>query len=213
MRVSSLADLASAVKARRKKLGMTQAELARVARTGNRFIVDLEKGKPTLQIEKVLAVASLLELELYLRTRRGAPARDTRQAARRPRSLKQALILGQAHGDTDGFVREFLDEFYVERNRLTRQHMLREEPPLTTGRTDAYLAAVAEHLALRNHLAVPKWALQPGRFLQQPFFTGGLESLKATLLVDSPTAFRRRMIFVGSDPLYRPRRDATGIGH
>ena len=62
---------------------MTQAELARVARTGNRFIVDLEKGKPTLQVAKVLAVASLLELDLYLKLRRGAPARDTRPAARR----------------------------------------------------------------------------------------------------------------------------------
>ena len=83
MSVLSLADLASAVKARRKELGMTQAELARVARTGNRFIVDLEKGKPTLQVAKVLAVASLLELDLYLKLRRGAPARDARPAARR----------------------------------------------------------------------------------------------------------------------------------
>lgn len=44
------------------------------------------------------------------------------------------------------------------------------------------------------------------------YFPSGLESLKATLLVESPTAFRRRLIFVGADPLYRPRKARLGIG-
>ena len=96
--------------------------------------------------------------------------------------------------------------------RLARTAMLSEEPPLSEDRTNAYLAAVAEHLAFANHLKVPDWAAAPSRFLKRPFFPAGLESLKATLLVESPTAFRRRMIFVGSDPLYRPRKDVVGIG-
>lgn len=70
-KISSLADLAGAVRARRKALGLTQADLAGLAQTGNRFIVDLEKGKPTLQIEKVLAVLALLGLDLYV-VERGA---------------------------------------------------------------------------------------------------------------------------------------------
>jgi hypothetical protein len=37
--------------------------------------------------------------------------------------------------------------------------------------------------------------------------------LKASLIVESPVAFRRRMIFVGSEPLYRPRKTAVGIGN
>lgn len=81
-----------------------------------------------------------------------------------------------------------------------------------SGARNAYLAAVAEHLSLRNALAVPAWAIEPARFLDRPYFPCGLDSLKATLLVESPTAFRRRMIFVGADPLYRPRRDRVGIG-
>ena len=92
--------------------------------------------------------------------------------------------------------------------------MLSDEPPLGGDeRSDAYLAAVAEHLALRNDLAVPEWAGAKCRFLKRPFYPCGLESLKATLLVESPIAFRRRLIFVGADPLYRPRRDARGIGN
>ena len=35
---------------------------------------------------------------------------------------------------------------------------------------------------------------------------GGPENLKAALLVESPVAFRRRMLFVGRDVLDRPRR-------
>jgi hypothetical protein len=37
----------------------------------------------------------------------------------------------------------------------------------------------------------------------EPFFATGLESLKATLWVESPTAFRRRMLFVGRDVVTR----------
>lgn len=132
----------------------------------------------------------------------------------RPRSLKEVALFGDERGDMDSFLREFLDEFYVEQDGLAREAMLREEPPFVEAdRTNAYLAAVAEHLAFRNHLAVPAWAGQARRFLKRPYFPAGLESLKATMLVSSPSAFRRRMIFVDADPLYRPRRDAIGIGN
>jgi len=69
-KVGSLADLAAAIRMRRKELNLTQADLAGVAGVGNRFIVDLEKGKPTLQIDKVMTVLSLLGLELYVGEKR-----------------------------------------------------------------------------------------------------------------------------------------------
>ena len=140
-------------------------------------------------------------------------ASDTFAMSRRPQSLRQAAIHGLEFGDRDAFLREFLDEFYVEADPARRAAMLLDEPPVTDdGRANAYYAAVAEHLAFKYHLAVPPWTQQPARFLKRPFFPCGLESLKATLLVESPTAFRRRMIFVGADPLYRPRRDTPIFG-
>lgn len=136
-------------------------------------------------------------------------ANTTEAPKGRPRSLKSVAMCGRIHGDVDSFLREFLDEFYVEQNQRERAAMLTEEPPLSDDdRLNAYLAAVAEHLALRNDLNVPDWALTPARFLKRPFFPAGLESLKATLLMESPAAFRRRMIFVGADPLHRPRKTA-----
>ncbi len=134
-------------------------------------------------------------------------------AARRPRSLREATLWGREQGKLDAFLREFLDSFYLEPDPTARGAMLAEEPPLLEDeKANAYLAAVAEHLAFRHRLAVPEWAQDEARFLRRPFFPAGLESLKATFLVESPTAFRRRMIFVGADPLYRPRRDSAGIG-
>jgi hypothetical protein len=133
--------------------------------------------------------------------------------AGRPRSLRQAFVWGHEVGDRDALLREFLDAFYTEADADRRAAMLAEEPPLREDdRANAYYGAVAEHLAMKNGLPVPCWTGNTARFLKRPFFPSGLESLKAILLAESPTAFRRRMIFVGADPLYRPRRDAARKG-
>ncbi|MCH2038794.1 MAG: helix-turn-helix transcriptional regulator [Rickettsiales bacterium] len=48
----------------RKQLGVTQKDLALTSGTGLRFIIDLEKGKPTCQIGKVLTVMQTLGIKL-----------------------------------------------------------------------------------------------------------------------------------------------------
>lgn len=51
----------------RESSKMTQADLAGLANTGNRFIVDLEKGKPTIQFGMVLKIVDLMGLELSIK--------------------------------------------------------------------------------------------------------------------------------------------------
>lgn len=129
-------------------------------------------------------------------------------AGARPQSLREATEWGETHGEPGARLREFLDHFYVTPDASARSRMLAEEPPLgVNARANAYVAAVAEHLALRHQLPVPSWTAGDDRFLRRPHFPAGLESLKATLIQQSPAAFRRRLIFVEADPLYRPRRD------
>jgi y4mF family transcriptional regulator len=48
----------------RKAQKLRQAELAAAAGVGIRFIVDLEAGKPTLQLDKVLHVLATLGCEV-----------------------------------------------------------------------------------------------------------------------------------------------------
>ena len=51
--------------------------------------------------------------------------------AKRPQSLRQAAVFGLEFGDRDAFLREFLDEFYVEDKAERRAAMLIDEPPMT----------------------------------------------------------------------------------
>ncbi|MFN3808854.1 helix-turn-helix domain-containing protein [Asticcacaulis sp.] len=48
----------------RKALGITQRDLALAINTGERFIVDLEAGKPTAQLGKALAAAKAVGIRL-----------------------------------------------------------------------------------------------------------------------------------------------------
>ncbi|MCY3641160.1 MAG: helix-turn-helix transcriptional regulator [Chloroflexota bacterium] len=54
------ADVGDIVRATRKATGLRQYQLAGAAGVGLRFIVDLEAGKPTAQIGKVLQVLDAL---------------------------------------------------------------------------------------------------------------------------------------------------------
>lgn len=55
-------QLGMTIRTRRKELRITQKELALTCGTGLRFIVDLERGKPTCQIGKTLDVLQALGL-------------------------------------------------------------------------------------------------------------------------------------------------------
>ncbi|WP_313623507.1 helix-turn-helix transcriptional regulator [Achromobacter sp.] len=64
--VHSSAELGELVRAVRRSQGLLQADLAGLSGTGNRFVVDLERGKPTLQLQKVLDMLDLLGLEVQV---------------------------------------------------------------------------------------------------------------------------------------------------
>lgn len=59
--------LGRALRARRRALKLNQAELAQLSGVGLAFLYDLEHGKPTVRIDKLLAVLAVLGLELHLR--------------------------------------------------------------------------------------------------------------------------------------------------
>ncbi|HJW73282.1 MAG TPA: helix-turn-helix transcriptional regulator [Geothrix sp.] len=59
-------DLGALIRGVRKAQGLRQDELAGVAAVGLRFIVDLEAGKPTIQIGKALKVLEALGCSLTI---------------------------------------------------------------------------------------------------------------------------------------------------
>ena len=70
--VKSSMELGALVREQRRALALKQLDVAGLGNTGNRFIVDLERGKPTVQLQKVLDVLDLLGLEVVVRGKAGA---------------------------------------------------------------------------------------------------------------------------------------------
>jgi y4mF family transcriptional regulator len=75
MNIQSPEQLGVAIRARRKQLRVTQKDLAMTCGTGLRFIIDLEKGKSTCQIGKILQVLQALGLKLRI----ASPGADSAQ--------------------------------------------------------------------------------------------------------------------------------------
>ena len=66
VKIVSTKDLGNLVREFRVAQKMTQADILGLANTGNRFIVELENGKPTVQFQKVLDVLDTLGLEVVI---------------------------------------------------------------------------------------------------------------------------------------------------
>ncbi|MBF0395120.1 MAG: hypothetical protein HQL38_20795, partial [Alphaproteobacteria bacterium] len=118
----------------------------------------------------------------------------------RPGTLSEAVQRSSSRGDSlQPNFSEFLDEFYIHLRPSLRDDdalaaMLVDEPAPVGAIVDAFLAATAEHLMHRS------------RFLRGTAYNDGRNSEEAaTHFRDSPTAFRRRMLFVCADPLRRAR--------
>ncbi len=65
MRLNSSRDLGLYVRDRRRRLGMTQAELAASAQVSRRWLSDLEAGKPTAEVGLVFKVLHALDVALH----------------------------------------------------------------------------------------------------------------------------------------------------
>jgi len=68
--IETAADIGKCVREQRKAQGATQPEFAALCGVGVRFISELENGKSTMEIGKVLKVLKCLGLQLNLQPRR-----------------------------------------------------------------------------------------------------------------------------------------------
>lgn len=66
MEITDSKSLGETIRATRKRLKVTQKDLALASGTGLRFIIELEQGKATCQVGKVLGILQALGLRLKL---------------------------------------------------------------------------------------------------------------------------------------------------
>jgi y4mF family transcriptional regulator len=64
MRLNNVRDLGLYVRDSRRRLGLTQAELAASAQVSRRWLSDLESGKPTAEVGLVFKVLHALDMAL-----------------------------------------------------------------------------------------------------------------------------------------------------
>ncbi len=100
--------------------------------------------------------------------------------------------------------REFLDEFALRSDDRSRAEAIAQRPePTGDTRHDAYLGALAEHLAAVHGLSRPGWSVEPGRFLSRFWFVSEVSGFRAVAIAQAPAAFRRRGVFVPERSLHR----------
>ena len=97
---------------------------------------------------------------------------------------------------------EFLDSFYGM-DDAQRMNSLCKEPQRARPFLDAWLAATAEQLSANFRFPAPPWTLGDERRLERPWFAAKSAMLRAVLLAESPTAFRRRGLFVSANAMNR----------
>lgn len=100
-------------------------------------------------------------------------------------------------------VRELLDELALRGRDDLRSQALADEPVWVDAHVDAYLGALAEHLARTYRLSIPAWAMDERRTLDHMWFPGVARGFRPTALRESPAAFRRRGIFIARGALTR----------
>lgn len=70
-RIDSMAELGPIIRKRRKDLGFTQAQVALLTGFSPRLIGEIERGRGTVGIDKVITYAQGLGIDLLARTRGG----------------------------------------------------------------------------------------------------------------------------------------------
>lgn len=130
----------------------------------------------------------------------------TSKQLQRPQTLADvAEIVRQNSSEFAVALDEFVDEFYLDHpDKMAQQRRLDVIPysvadPLID-------AAAGEHLAQRWELRVPNWTQRDFHFaLHEPAFLPSDVALRGIVIVESPPAFRSRLIFTRAEPLARAR--------
>lgn len=130
----------------------------------------------------------------------------------RPNTLAEAIERIRRGEAQDVALAEFVDSFLAAKEEDGKYTSIEQEPARTGDRRlDALAGAMAEYLAKQHRLGrVPKWASDPCRRLDEPWFTTSSEepAMKEYLAFSSPAEFRSRNIFTEERPLRRARARA-----
>lgn len=67
--VETTADFGAAIRTERRAQGLTQSELAEWCGVGINFVSDVERGKPTVEMDRALRLSQMLGLDVRIEGR------------------------------------------------------------------------------------------------------------------------------------------------
>lgn len=105
----AVAELGAAVRAERKRRGLTQAALAEQAEVSREWLSRLENGAPRLEVEKVLRTLNVLAIKLV-----AVDARPTQRDIAMAQSIAWSMSL-EAQSLTDDGFNKLLDKIVARR--------------------------------------------------------------------------------------------------
>jgi hypothetical protein len=139
-----------------------------------------------------------------LKTRSSWLAENPPNAARLTATLAGVAARVRGGEEFQCAMREFLDEFALRADDASRAKAIADRPePTGDLRYDAYLGALAEHLAAAHGLERPSWSIRPDRFLDRFWFVSDVPGFRAVSIAQAPAAFRRRGVFIPERSLHR----------
>ena len=175
--------------AARRQSGLTQAQMAKIAKTTQSAIAAYEAGRreptvPVLQrmLEATghnLVIAFEADQDIY---RIADLARDIRKTPAKNRERRLRLVF----------------EFLRDVNESQQLSLRFTVEPEATGdrRFDALLAAITEDSCVRCGVAPPSWVFANQRFLDNAWWVSDLKSARVQALVNTPASFRRRGVMI-----------------
>ena len=173
----------------RRQSGLTQAQMAKIAKTTQSAIAAYEAGRrePTVPVLQRMLEATGHNLVIAFEAdeniyRIADLARDIRKTPAKNGERRLRLVF------------EFLRDV-SESQQLSLRFAVE---PMATGdrRFDALLAAITEDSCVRGGVAPPSWVFANKRFLDEAWWVSNLKSARAQALVNTPASFRRRGVMI-----------------
>ena len=173
----------------RRQSGLTQAQMAKIAKTTQSAIAAYEAGRrePTVPVLQRMLEATGHNLVIAFEAdeniyRIADLARDIRKTPAKNGERRLRLVF------------EFLRDV-SESQQLSLRFAVE---PMATGdrRFDALLAAITEDSCVRGGVAPPSWVFANKRFLDEAWWVSNLKSARVQALVNTPASFRRRGVMI-----------------
>jgi transcriptional regulator with XRE-family HTH domain len=173
----------------RRQSGLTQAQMAKIAKTTQSAIAAYEAGRrePTVPVLQRMLEATGHNLVIAFEAdeniyRIADLARDIRKTPAKNGERRLRLVF----------------EFLRDVNESQQLSLRFAVEPMATGdrRFDALLAAITEDSCVSGGVAPPSWVFANKRFLDEAWWVSDLKSARVQALVNTPASFRRRGVMI-----------------